>query len=88
MSPTAELSKTIRLVVSAYLFARDAKSVDVCVCMRWAQSSTLEMIGRSGGDPLLVERERICKGVAEAVLLHCPPPKREVDAHTCGGGEV
>ena len=65
-----------------------SRKVCVCVCMRWAKSSILEMMGRSGGDPLLVERERTCKGVAEAVLLHCPPPKREVDARACGGREV
>ena len=60
----------------------------VCVCMRWAQTSTLEMNGRSGGDPLLVERERTCKRVAEAMLMHFPPPKRESDARACGDGEV
>ena len=31
MGPTAELSRTFGPVVSVYLFARDAKSVCVCV---------------------------------------------------------
>jgi hypothetical protein len=45
------------------IFVREGCEVGVCVCvcMRWAQSSTLEMIRRSGGDPLLVERERITR---------------------------
>ena len=31
---------------------------------------------------------RTCKGMAEAVLMHPPPPKRGVDVRACRGGEV
>ena len=56
MGPAAKLSRTVGPVLFVYLFARAAKSVSLCVCMRWAQSSTLEMIGRLVGDPLLLKR--------------------------------
>ncbi len=56
MGPIAEQSRTVGPVAVAYFFARDVKATGVWMCIKYAHSLTLEIMGRSGGVPLLVER--------------------------------